>query len=483
MTPVGTRGPRPPRVAVVGGGIAGLAAAFELRSLRPDADVVVLEASGQVGGKLRGSEVGGVVVDEGADSLLARVPDAVRLAQDVGLGDALAPPQTSSAGLWTRGRMRPLPTGTVLGVPADLGALRRSGVLSASGLARVLLDPLLPGGPVEDDVAVGALVARRLGREVVDRLVDPLLGGVYAGRADRLSLHATLPQLARTTSTRRSLLAAARAARAPAPSSAPVFVGLPGGLGTLPPAVAAAARADVRLRATVRRLSRTPSGWRLVVGSAAAPEALDVDGVVLAVPAAPASKLLTEVAPAAAEQVGVLEYASVALVTLVLDGPAPGSGSGYLVPAVDGRTTKAVTFTSRKWAHLAGGPAVVRASIGRYGETAVLQRDDADLVDVVHRELVAALGPVPALLDSRVTRWGGGLPQYAVGHLERVRSVRTQLDGLPGLAVAGAAFDGVGVPACIGSGRRAAEQVLAALPAAPGRPAGRRTSAGAEWTA
>ena len=419
----------------------------------------------QVGGKLRGSEVGGVVVDEGADSLLRRVPHAVRLAEEAGLGEELVSPRTGAASVWTRGALRPLPAGTILGVPADLAALARSGLLTSRGLSRVPLDLVLPGAPVADDVAVGALVARRLGREVVDRLVDPLLGGVYAGRADDLSLQATLPQLAGPASRSRSLLLAALAARpAPGAAAGPVFAGLPGGLGRLPAAVAAASGAQVRLGVTVRGLQRTPRGWRLLTGSAADPGELHADAVVLAVPAAPAARLLRDVAPAAAADVGATDYASVGIVTLVLDGPAPGTGSGYLVPAVEGRTTKAVTFTSRKWRHFEAGTGVVRASVGRAGETAVLQRDDAELVGAVRAELVEALGPLPPLLGSRVTRWGGGLPQYAVGHLDRVARVRRALEPLPGLAVAGAAYDGVGVPACVGSGRQAARTALAALP-------------------
>jgi oxygen-dependent protoporphyrinogen oxidase len=162
--------------------------------------------------------------------------------------------------------------------------------------------------------------------------------------------------------------------------------------------------------------------------------------------------------------VSAVAYASVAIVTLVLDGPDPGAGSGYLVPAVEGRTTKAVTFSSRKWRHYAGHGAVVRASVGRSGETAVLQRDDAELVAAVRDELALAVGPLPRLVDSRVTRWGGGLPQYAVGHLDRVRRIRAAVASVPGLAVAGAAYDGVGVPACARSGRQAAQAVLAGLP-------------------
>jgi oxygen-dependent protoporphyrinogen oxidase len=435
-------------VAVVGGGIAGLSAALELQ--RRGAVPIVLEASGAVGGKVRLSEVGGVPVDEGADSMLRRIPYGVDLATAAGF--ALRSPAVGEAALWTRGVLRPLPTGTVMGIPADLTSLARSEVLSARGLLRVPLDLAQPGSPVLQDISVGELVARRLGREVVERLVDPLLGGVYAGRADLLSLHATLPQLAATLGQHRSLIAAARAARGtPAPGA--VFAGIDGGLGHLPPVLARGL--DVRLRTTVRGLSRTPDGWRVETGSAADPTYLAADAVILAVPSRPAARLLTGHLPV--EELGGLEYASVGIVTLVLDGPSPGTGSGYLVPAVEGKATKAVTFTSRKWGR--SGPAVVRASVGRFGEEADLQRDDDELVTVVLEELEAAVGPVPRLVDSRVTRWGGGLPQYAVGHLDLVRRLRAALP--TGVAVAGAAYDGVGIPAVARSGMVAARAVLA----------------------
>ena len=196
------------RVVVVGGGVAGLAAALEARRLRPDAEVVVLEAGARIGGKVAVSDVAGVPVDEGADSMLTRVPDGLELARGAGVEDELVAPASGAASVWSRGRLRPLPAGTVLGIPGDLAALAASGLLSTAGLYRVPLDLVLPGAPVEDDVSVGDLVRRRLGGEVVERLVDPLLGGVYAGRADLLSLHATLPQLVRPVSRSRSLLLA-----------------------------------------------------------------------------------------------------------------------------------------------------------------------------------------------------------------------------------------------------------------------------------
>lgn len=431
----------------MGAGVAGLAAALELQ--RAGVDVVVLEATGQVGGKVRLSEVGGVPVDEGADAILRRVPYAVQLAEAAGL--PLISPTEGGAGVWTRGRVRPLPAATVMGVPTDFAALRRSGVLGWPGVARAALDLVLPGVPLRDDVAVGALVRRRLGDEVADRLVDPLLGGVYAGRADLLSLRATLPQLAGPLERHGSLVRAARASRG-APAAGPVFAGIPGGLGHLPPALAAGL--DVRLRTTVRALTRTPDGWRLETGSAADPSYVDAGAVVVAVPAAPAARLLSGHVPV--EELARLEYASVAIVALVLDGPSPGWGSGYLVPAVEGRTTKAVSFTSRKWGRT--DATVLRASVGRLGDERDLQRDDDELVRRVLDELVEAVGTVPGLRASRVTRWGGGLPQYAVGHLDVVRRLRAALPDT--LAVAGAAYDGVGIPRVARSGAEAARRLL-----------------------
>ena len=445
-------------VAVVGGGIAGLAAAYEL-SLA-GARVTVLEAGPRLGGKLAVSEVGGVDVDEGAESLLTRVPEALELVHAVGLGDQLVAPTTAAAAIWSRGALRPLPSRTLLGLPTDLSALARSGLLSARGLNRVPLDLVLPGRPLTGDVAVGRLVGRRYGQELVDRLVDPLLGGVYAGRAEQLSLRMALPQLVPQLERRRSLLLATRATLPAATGGPAPFATLPGGLGRLPEAVAAASGAEVRLRTTVRALARTPTGWRLTTGSAADPAQLEADAVVLAVPGPPAARLLSAVTPTAAADLAALDYASVALVTLVLQSPPGGSGSGFLVPAIEGRTTKAVTFSSRKWGHLPQQPFVLRGSVGRSGETADLQRSDEELVEVVRCELGDVVGPLPRVLAHRVSRWGGALPQYPVGHQDVVGRLRAAVARQPGLAVAGAAYDGVGIPACIRSGRGAARAVL-----------------------
>jgi oxygen-dependent protoporphyrinogen oxidase len=446
-------------VVVVGAGIAGLAAAHALRG----ADVTVIEAADRVGGKLRTSPVAGVDVDEGAESFLVRVPEGLGLTRAVGLGDRLVHPLTTSAQVWARGRLRPLPAGTVMGVPSSLRSLR--GVLSPWEVARAAQDLVRAADQLDGDVSVASMVGRRLGRPVVDRLVDPLLGGVFAGRADELSWRATVPQLAHAHG---SLIREVRRA-APPPSVArgPVFATVRGGLGQLAEAVATASGAKVVTGRTVRRIERTAAGFRVVHGPTTDEQAVAADAVVIALPAAPSARLLADVAPAAAAELDAIDAASMAVVTTAWPRAAlpPGPTSGYLVPAVMRRPVKAVTFASAKWAHLGNDDVViVRASIGRHGETADLQRDDADLVAMVVDELRATTGVGGAPVESRVTRWGGGLPQYAVGHLDRVRRIRDAVAQVPGLAVAGATYEGVGIPACIRSGQHAADRVGLTLP-------------------
>ncbi|WP_033424562.1 protoporphyrinogen oxidase [Actinomadura flavalba] len=457
-----------PHVVVVGGGIAGLAAARRLAV--SGVRVTVLDAAARVGGKLRVSEIAGVPVDEGAESMLARRPEAVRLIRELGHGDDLVHPGTTGSSVLSRGELRPLPGGQMMGVPTDLGALAGSRVLSTSGLARVPLDLALPATRRGADVSVAGFVGARLGREVVDRLVEPLLGGVYAGRVEHLSFEATMPALAAAARGHRSLIAAARGLRAAAPADpGPLFATLPGGAGTLPGLVAADVErrgGTVRTGATVRELRRTPHGWRLTIGSTRDPEALDADAVVVAVPAAPAARLLAADVPAAARELERVEYASMAIITLAYRPsafPRTEHGSGYLVPAVEGRDVKAVTFSSVKWPHLrAKAPDVVavRCSIGRFGEEHTLHRSDEELKAAAMIELAATRGVTELPLEHRVSRWGGGLPQYNVGHGDRVARVRAAVAGVPGLAVAGAAYDGLGIPACIASADAAAARIL-----------------------
>ena len=441
-------------VVVVGGGIAGLAAAYELGL--GGATVTVIEASSRVGGKLRVSDVDGLPVDEGAEQIVMRAPEGVALVRAVGLGDDLVSPARSGAGLIVRGRLRPLPSPTVLGVPASLASLR--GVLTPREITRAAADLVLPASTAETDESVANLVGRRLGHAVVDRLVEPLLGGVYAGRPALLSAAATLPQLA---SSRGSLIRSARRVAADAADGRPVFATVRGGLGQLPAAVAAASDAQLVLGRTVRRIDRTTGGWRVVHGPTTDEQSIHSDAVVLAVPAAPASRLLADVVPHAAAELAGIDYASMAIVTTVWPRGDLPSGTGYLVPAIEGRAVKGVTFTSAKWGFDVAGRQVLRCSLGRHGDVAELQRDDDELVALAVGELRSTLGFTGSPVATRVSRWGGGLPQYAVGHLDRVRRVRDTVAAVPGLAVCGAAYDGVGVPACVRSGQEAARRLTA----------------------
>jgi len=466
--------PGQPHVAVVGGGIAGLAAAFFLREV--PCRVTVLEGSPRLGGKLSVSEIAGVMVDEGAEALLFRRPEGTGLVAAAGLEGELTWPGTTAARIWSRGRMYPLPRRQVLGVPADLAELADTGLLSSDGMARARQDLGLPATARDGDVPVAAFVAARFGHEVVDRLVDPLLAGVYAGRSEELSFEATLPAVAAESRKHASLAEAAGAllpdpAGPRAPDPVPVFTTLAGGLGELPAAVAAASGASVRTNVMVRALDRTATGWRLTVGSRHDEEYLTADAVILAVPGSPAARLLGG-APGAVAAVAALReirYASMAIVTLAYQAaafPRPLEGSGYLVPAADGRPVKAVTFSTVKWPHLrhAGdGLHIVRCSLGRIGEESLLQSGDAELARLAAEDLTAATGAQRAPVAARVTRWGGGLPQYTVGHLDRVARIRSAVAAQPGLAVCGAAYDGVGIPACVATARAAAGQIAAQL--------------------
>jgi protoporphyrinogen/coproporphyrinogen III oxidase len=451
------------RLVVVGGGISGLAAAWYAAAA--GMSVQVLEAGPRIGGKLLAGEVGGVPVDLGAESMLAVRPEGVALLAETGLDGERIGPATTSASVRAAHATHPLPARTMLGVPSDVEALRVSGVLSAAGLAAVEREPALPPlPPLGDDVAVGALVRSRMGDEVAERLVEPLLGGVYAGRADELSLRATVPALATRLLEGGSLLAAARAvtgAGTRAPNAGPVFTSLRGGLGRLPDALAGAGTFAVRTGAVVRTVTRTPTGFALQCGAVPASELVEADAVILAVPPAKAARLLRDLAPVAAGEFGAIDSASVAIITLAFAGPLDQpAGSGLLVAAGERLATKAVTLSSQKWG-LPGDVTVLRASVGRHREPQALQFDDADLVTLVRRDLQVLTGIDAQPIDATVTRWGGGLPQYAVGHVERVARIRAAVAAVPALAVCGAALDGVGIPACIAAARAAVDRVQA----------------------
>ena len=464
-------------IAIVGGGVTGLTAAWHLATRHPEHDVVLLESTGRLGGKLDSIEVAGHVIDGGAESVLARRPEALELLAEI---DApLVHPERFPASLWSRGEFVPMPAGTLMGVPSDPSSLR--GLLTDEEVARVRAEqPVRFDGA---DIGIGDLVEHACGSAVVDRLVEPLLGGVYAGHARALSARACMPALWEAARDGRSLLGtAARAAEAGAARrDEPVFAAVAGGLGTLPGRLADAARGagvTIHTGAVVTDLSAEGSGWRLQLtgphsgagtGQGAPSWTVLAGAVLLATPAAPTARLLAGTVPEAAAALRGIEYASMALVTFAFHtaDSAPFDGTtGFLVPPVDGAQIKASTFSSSKWPWLAqAAPDLrfVRVSLGRHGEERVLQHDDADLIRIGLADLRRAIGPVPSPVDAQVRRWGGGLPQYAVGHVDTVAAIRTATAAHPTLGLAGAAYDGVGIPACIASARRAAEELVTRL--------------------
>lgn len=353
------------RVGVVGAGIAGLAAAWHLAHEAPDLDVTVLEGSSRIGGKLRLEQVGDVAVDVGAESVLARRPEAIELFEQLGLADRVTHPARVPASIVSGGVRRPMPVGTLMGVPSDPEAVR--GLLTDAEVRRLAAEAESP--PVDGDVSVGEFIDARLGPAVTDKLVEPLLAGVYAGNSRKLSLQMAVPALFQAATDGTSLLEAARSAAALASAAGedaaggqrPVFATVAGGLGSVPAVMAsrlADLGVDIRTGTMVRRLERTgdradPQHQPLVLSSGPTTDVRTqvFDAVVVATPASPTARLLRPIAPDAAERLAAIEYASMAIVTIVLDGPAPDllEGSGFLVPPTEPLTIKASTFSSVKW--------------------------------------------------------------------------------------------------------------------------------------
>lgn len=474
------------RLVVVGGGVAGLAAAWEAATgPHPFDEVVVLEGAERLGGKLRTTDVAlpdgtSLRIDEGADAFLARRPEATILCHEVGLADELTSPAVGRAKVLVDGELRFLPTTTVLGVPTDLDDPDLHAVLGDDGLAELRTAVAAADGasPVTEDTAIGPFLRSRLGPTTVARIVAPLVGGINAGDVDRLSLTSVTPQLA-VGAADGGPLGPALAARAVADDPRPVFQAPRSGMSRLPERLAEQlAERGVALRtgATVVRLRSTDAGVEVTYRRTApdtpdpTEEAVVADGVVVATPGTAAAGLLHGVSEAAAAVLVTVEHASVALVTVVVDRDSvtvPLDASGVLVPRGAGTAITAVSWGSVKWAHWDDGRHVVlRASVGHDGDDRGRDLEDDTLVGLVLDDLRTVMGLTAAPLAVRVSRWVDGFAQYRPGHADLVASVRAALlADEPRVQVAGATYDGVGVPASIGTGRRAAAALGAAVAA------------------
>jgi oxygen-dependent protoporphyrinogen oxidase len=450
------------RIVVVGGGIAGLAAARRLESLAADADIVLLERDDAVGGKIRTDRVDGFVVEAAPDSFLTRKERGVGLCEELGLSDDLIARRPEHRGSFVRhaDHLHPLPEGLTGMIPTSLEALESSELLSAEGKARFAAEPDVPPASGDADESVGSFVTRRFGREVYEALVEPLMTGIYGGDGDRLSLQATFPQLRALEVEHGSVL---RGLSAPSPSDLPPFVSLRDGMGTLPSTlVAALERTELQVERHAVRVSRREGAYEVELGDG---EMLTADGVVLATPAFVTAELLADLDREVADAHAEIPYASSVVVTLAFSRAdvVPLDGYGYVVPRSAGGDVLACTWSSQKWEQRAPDEAVLlRVYAGRFGGRDVTTDSDEQLVALARGEL-EFLDVSAEPLFARVHRWPLGMPQYVLGHLDRVERIETALAAHPGLAVAGAAYGGVGIPDCIASGEAAAESVARSL--------------------
>ncbi len=474
-----------PRLVIIGGGVTGLAAAWE--ASRRGVSVTVLEASTRFGGKVRTSALdlptGPLVVDEGADNFLARVPDAVELCVELGLGDQLTQPAVGRAAVWSAGALRPYPARHVLGVPLDVDDLAATGMVSDAALQRVAEEPERFAGTDAPgaDVSIGTHLRDRLGDEVVDHVVGPLVGGINAGDIDELSLRAVTPQLAAAVADGGSLIDALRRRVDGAPTQGPVFRALIGGTETLVDELVDQLRArgaELRTDTTVTAIRPTARGRRSDDGSESGSgqvpcvvaladgTTIDADAVVLAVPAPVGAEVLVEASPRTAAELRRIVHVPVAFTTFALPRhlvALPDDLSGVLVPRDAGRLMTAVSFGSNKWPQWDDGTHVIlRVAAGHRHDDRPSSLDDDELITALQAEMSEVLGISATPVAARVTRWSPGFAQYAVGHLELLERTRSALDDdLPAVRLAGADLGGLGIPACIAQGRTAVRDLLA----------------------
>ncbi len=461
------------RIVVVGAGISGLATAYFLRErLGPAAEVLVIEGDDRAGGKVRTASVAGLPVDTGPDAFLSRAPELRRLVESLGLADAVVEPLSTGTFIWSRGALRPLPPGTAFGLPERLLPLLRSGLLGPAAVARAGLDLVLPRTRLPADPSVAELVRSRFGAGVYERLVAPLLGGVHAGDPAALSATSTVPEIAAMARSGRSLYLTLRRRRRAAPPaagrpSAPL-VSLRGGLAGLTARLSEELGPETVLTgAAARGIERDEAGRYAVRTDAGAVGARQV---VLATPAYVTADLLADLAPEAARLLREIEYVDVANVTLAFrrdQVPALPSGTGFLVPPVEGELVVGCSWLSRKWPQPDDEHVLIKVMVGRSCDTRWLAMDDAELVRQVRSALSRMLGIAADPVDCMVQRWPGAMPQYVVGHAARLDALDAALAATPGVLVTGAAYRGVGLAGCVAQ----ADATATSLVAAQGAPA------------
>ncbi|HWL49985.1 MAG TPA: protoporphyrinogen oxidase [Acidimicrobiia bacterium] len=452
-------------VVVIGGGITGMVAARRLAGA--GAGVTLLERSSRLGGLVTTDHDDGFVIEGGADSFVAGKGSVLALARDLGIDGQVVSsrPEHRGSYVWWDGDLLPLPGGLLLIVPARIRSLLRSPLLSWAGRARALADLVLPRSDGVEDESLGSFVTRRLGREMLDRIAEPLIAGIHAAEPDTMSLRASFPRLLEMEREYRSLILAARSAasRPVPPHGLSHFASFAGGMGQLVTALAADSRgAEIRTGIGVIGIDVAGSrGYRMSLDDGSA---LVADGVVFATPAPVTSRLLVELVPDAATALSGIHQVASSSVTLAYEAEdlPPLAGSGFVVPSVQGRMVSGVSFLSQKWENRVPGPRFVllRAFVDRNRGRELALADEPLLTKVVLEELKVMVGIDAAPAKAWVRVFEEGLHQYTMGHLDRVATAERAMEAEHGLALAGAAFHGIGLNECIDSGHRAAESVL-----------------------
>ena len=451
-----------PSIAVVGAGVTGLAAGYELTRGRPPVDFTVLEADDRAGGRVGGGPVGPIDVDTGADGFLARQPEMTELCRELGLGPDLVSPRTGRAFIWVRGALRAIPSPTVLGVPLEPEGLADSGIVSDDGMAvhRRVVGRDHP--PLVGDASIGEVLRARVGDEVFEALIDPLLGGINAGNSDEISIAAGAAALAEGAREGGPLPEALQSRLTG--QDGPVFHGVRGGSTKIIEALVDSVGSSLRTGRAVEKLTRHDDEWELTTdrGSATA------GAVVLTTPAPVTARLIRPYAPGAAATLDGIELADVVLVTLVYPRSAVSrdlDASGFLVPRSEGLLMTACSWSSSKWDHYDDGEHIVlRASAGRTDDRRWMELDEGTVVATIREELALTMGVTGEPTAVRVSRWTDALPQYRPGHLDRIDAVDAEIaETMPGVIATGAAFRGLGLPACVRQGRAAARATRAFL--------------------
>ncbi len=460
------------RVAVVGGGVAGLSAGLALRDRGVEA--VLVERDARLGGVVRTDRVDGFILEGGPDSILSYKPAGLAMIERLGLRDALVQTRPGGAGTFIlrHGKLVPLPEGMTMLVPTQYRAIATTPLLSPLGKLRMLLDIVIPARRDDADESVGAFVRRRLGRDLFENLAEPLVSGIYSGDADQLSVLSTMPRLRQVEQEHGGIVRGAiaqRRAGAPAGGQGPrltPFVSLMGGMGQLVEAMGEAlGESEIWLGVAAAGLSRAGDGYRLELAGG---DTLAVDGVVLATPARVSADLLAPFAPELAAELRAIPYGS--SVSVALGYPAGvlpvNAGRGFVVPRAEGRAIRAVTWSSEKFDGRApSGQALLRVVLGRPGEDWWRGATDDEIVARVRAELRTILGIDATPTLARVYRWIDAMPQYVVGHAERVRRIDRLAEALPGIALTGSALRGVGIPDGIAAGAAAANALVGRLEA------------------